>query len=286
MEGDSSFIPTSLVKGGYKRFDSRVGNIVTGTKLIFKQGQKTMSELELLEKQTDGTAEEQKERHYAEAGKAVRQLSHAIKNIMQMVGGAAEVIDCALERNQMDRVIKSWSILSLNWKRLKKYLLDIMDYTKQQSPQVAACDIHEEIKRVLGSLKWIAAQKKFKLQVQLDSAMPQVQADAERIGLMVLNMLLNGIDQSGDEAAVQLQTRFDAAQNQFEIRVIDNGPAYPQEFQQQLFTAHETHKQRFSNGIGIMLAELIAGQHGGRMALDCRDGANTLTATLPVNAGG
>jgi len=228
-----------------------------------------MAELELLEKQTDGTAEEQKERHYAEAGKAVRQLTHAIKNIMQMVGGAAEVIDCAMERNEMDRVVKGWGILSLNWKRLRKYLLDIMDYTKMQSPKIAACDIHEEIKQVCGSLDWIAAHKKFKLQVQLDSTMPPVEADAERIGLMALNMLLNAIDQSDDgRAVVQLQTRFDAAQNQFEICITDNGPAYPPDFQQQIFTAHETHKQRFSDGIGIMLAHLIAAQHGGRMALD------------------
>jgi signal transduction histidine kinase len=128
-----------------------------------------MTEIELLEKRTDGTAEELKEHHYAEAGEAVRQLSHAIKNIMQMVGGAAEIIDYAIERNQTDKMLKSWDILSVNWKRLRKYMLDIMDYTKMQPLQIATCDIHEEIKRVLNSLKWIASQKKFKLQVQLDS---------------------------------------------------------------------------------------------------------------------
>lgn len=242
-----------------------------------------MTDLEQLSKQTDGTAEEQNLRHYAEAGKAVRQLSHAIKNIMQMVGGAAEIIDCALQRNQMDRVEKSWAILSLNWRRLRKYLLDIMDYTKMQSLQIASCDIHEEIKQVAGSLKWIAAHKKFKLQVQLDSSLPQVEADAERIGLMVLNMLLNAVDQAKeDDPVVNLQTRYDASKNQYEIHVTDNGPAYTPEFQQQIFTPHETHRQRFSNGIGIMLAGQIAAQHGGRMTLDCRDGANTLSAALPT----
>jgi signal transduction histidine kinase len=206
---------------------------------------------------------------------------------MQMVGGAAELIDCAMERNQMERVIKGWPILSLNWKRLRKYLLDIMDYTKMRSPQIAACDIHDPIREVIDSLKWIATQKKFKVQVQLDSAMPVVEADAERIGMMAQNMLLNAIDQSEDgSGVVQLQTRFDSAKAQFQIRVTDNGPAYLPDFQQQIFTPHETHKQRFSNGIGMMLAQQIACGHGGRITLDCRDGANTLTATLPVKAGG
>jgi nitrogen-specific signal transduction histidine kinase len=243
-----------------------------------------MTELELLEKPITGATEELKERHYAEAGKAVRQLSHAIKNIMQMVGGAAEVMDCAIERNQMDRVVKSWGIMSVNWRRLRKYLLDIMDFAKMQQPQVAVCDIHEEITEVLNSLKWIAGQKKFKIQVQLDPSMPQVQVDAERVGLMVLNMVLNAIDQAEDgPGIVRLQTR--VADCQFQISVSDNALAYSHEFREQIFTPHETHKQRFSNGIGMMLAQQIAANHGGRITLDCRDGANTLTATLPIKAG-
>jgi nitrogen-specific signal transduction histidine kinase len=242
-----------------------------------------MTGVELLEKQTDGTAEEQKEHHYAQAGEALRQLSHAIKNIMQMVGGAAEVIDYAIERNQTDKMLKSWDILSVNWKRLRKYMLDIMDYTKMQPLQIASCDIHEEIKRVLNSLKWASTQKKFKLQVQLDSAMPQVGVDAERVGLMTLNMLLNAIDQSEAAAGVVgLQTRFVSERNQIEIRVTDNGAGYSTEFQQQMFTPYETHQQRLSNGIGLMLAQQIACQHGGHITAECRDGANTLTAILPV----
>lgn len=244
-----------------------------------------MAGIGLLEKQSNGTAEEQKERHYAEAGMALLRLSHAIKNIMQMVGGAAEVTDYALQLNQMEKAVKSWGILSFNWKRLRKYLLDILDYTKMQPLQIVSCDVHEEIKRVVNSLKWVTAHKKFKLQVQLDTTMPQVEVDAERVGLMALNMLLNAIDQAEEETGtVRLQTRFVASQNQFEIRVTDNSPAYSSEFQQQLFTAHETHKQRFSNGIGLMLVQQIACQHGGRITPDCRDGANTLTATLPVKA--
>jgi light-regulated signal transduction histidine kinase (bacteriophytochrome) len=115
--------------------------------------------------------------------------------------------------------------------------------------------------------------------------MPQVWVDAERVGLMVLNMALNAIDQAEDGlGVVRLQTR--AAGTEFQISVSDNAIAYSCELQEQIFTPHETHKQRFSNGIGMMLARQIACGHGGRITLDCRDGANTLTATLPVKAGG
>jgi nitrogen-specific signal transduction histidine kinase len=242
-----------------------------------------MTPIELLEPQTTSAEPDGKERHYAEAGRAMRELSHALKNILQMVGGAAEVIDYALQVKQMDKVEKSWGILSLNVKRLKKSLLDILDFAKKQPLDKCECDINEELKRTLNSLKWIVAYKKFKVQVQLDAALPQVEIDPERIGLMTLNLLLHAIDQVADnDGLIRLQTSFHPQQNQFAIRVTDNSPAYSPALQQQLFTPHETHQQRFSTGIGIVLAQQIASQHGGRIELTCADGANTLTAILPV----
>jgi len=242
-----------------------------------------MTPTDLLEPQAPSAEVDEKERHYVEVGRAMRELSHALKNILQMVGGAAEVIEYALQVKQMDKVEKSWGILSLNVKRLKKSLLDILDFTKKQSIDKCECDINEELKRTLNSLKWISAHKKFRIQVQLDAALPQVDIDPERIGLMTLNLLLHAVDQVVDnDGLIQLQTKFHPKQDQFEIRVTDNSRVYSPELQRQLFTPHETCQQRFSTGIGIALAQQIASQHEGRIELTCAEGANTLAAILPV----
>ncbi|MBN2511928.1 MAG: HAMP domain-containing histidine kinase [Sedimentisphaerales bacterium] len=242
-----------------------------------------MSEVQLLESIEQSAQMDEKDRHYAQAGKALRELSHALKNILQMVGGAAEVIDYAFQLKQMDKVEKSWPILSQNVKRMKKNLMDILDYTKKQNLEKCPCNLNEELKRVLNSLKAIGQVKKFKLQAQLDSALPEVNIDPERIGLMTLNMLLNAIDQVPEEAGVvTIQTRYIASENQFKICVSDNGEPYTPEFQKQLFTPHETHKQRFSTGIGMMLAQQIAVQHEGKIKVHCTAGQNSLSAIFPI----
>ncbi|MEN6307738.1 MAG: ATP-binding protein [Anaerohalosphaeraceae bacterium] len=242
-----------------------------------------MSEVQLLESIEQSMQLDEKERHYAQAGKALRELSHALKNILQMVGGAAEVIDYAFQVKQMDKVEKGWPILSQNVKRMKKNLLDILDYTKNQNLEKCSCNLNEELKRVLNSLKSIGQTKKFKLQAQLDSGLPEVEIDPERVGLMTLNMLLNAIDQVVEgTGVVTIQTRYIASENQLEICVSDNGEPYTPEFQKQLFTPHETHKQRFSTGIGIMLAQQIAQQHGGQITVQCAPGQNSLSATIPI----
>lgn len=246
-----------------------------------------MAATEITEPRATSQRADDKEQHYAQAGKAMLELSHAFKNLLQMVGGAAEVVDYALQARQMDKVEKSWGILSVNFKRLKKSLLDVLDFTKRQALDPCTCDIHDELEQTVKGLKGLAAHKRFALQVEFDSRMPDVVVDPERIGLMTLNMLLHAIDQTDEpDGQIRLQTVFTPQQNQFEIRVTDNGPAYTPSQQNQLFTPHETHRQRFSTGIGLMLAQQIAAQHQGRIDLTCTENGNTLTAILPVKSVG
>lgn len=261
----------------------RVKNSYEMNRQIIQYKEFAMSEVELLESIEQSAQMDEKDRHYAKAGKALRELSHALKNILQMVGGATEVIDYAFQLKQMDKVEKSWPILSQNVKRMKKNLMDILDYTKKQNLEKCSCNLNEELKRVLNSLKSVAQVKKFKLQAQLDAGLPEVNIDPERIGLMTLNMLLNAIDQVPEEGGmVTIQTRYIASESQFEICVSDNGDPYTPEFQKQIFTPHETHKQRFSTGIGMMLAQQIANQHEGVISVHCSAGQNSLSAMIPI----
>lgn len=238
-----------------------------------------------IEQQLPLSEMDEKSRHYADSGKAIEQLSHAIKNMLQMVGGAAEVIDYALQAKQMNKFEKSWGILNLHFRRLRKNLLDIMDFTKKQSLDKCKCDINDELNQTLKSLKWITAYKRFKIRMHLDPEMPEVEVDPERISLMALNMLLSAVDRVDEtEGVIQLKTVVCPTLNQFEISVIDNTLAYPDQMQERFFTPHETHHQRFSTGIGLALAQQIAVQHGGRLELVCADRNNRLAAIIPIRS--
>ena len=65
-------------------------------------------------------------------GNAALQLSHSVKNILQMIGGAAEIVDFGLRTNQIHRVKRSWDILKPNLERMRKYTLEMLDYSKDR----------------------------------------------------------------------------------------------------------------------------------------------------------
>ena len=45
-----------------------------------------------------------------QSGQSVNELAHLAKNMIQVAGGAAEIIGLGLEREDYDRLRRSWSI--------------------------------------------------------------------------------------------------------------------------------------------------------------------------------
>ena len=221
--------------------------------------------------------------HLAESAQALLTLSHAIKNIIQMVSSAAEVIDYALEIDQIQKVKQSWNIFTVNLQRLKKFLLDILDYTKQRPLELSPCDPNSLVRGVVESMKNPLKQKKVKLQVRLDPSAGQLLLDEDRVGLMMLNMLLNAIDMVEEGGLVKIETRLLPDTGQLEIAVSDNAATIDQQVIDKLLTPLEAHHQRFGCGIGLPLALQIAQQHGGAIELQpLQDKGHCLRAVLPA----
>ncbi len=66
------------------------------------------------------------------AGNISRNMSHSVKNTLQIIGGAAETVDLALKTNQIDRVKRGWGILKSNLDKIQKFILDMLDYSKEE----------------------------------------------------------------------------------------------------------------------------------------------------------
>jgi signal transduction histidine kinase len=222
--------------------------------------------------------------HLVESGKALLTLSHALKNILQMVGGAAEVIDYALEIDKIDKVRQSWGIFISNLQRLKKFLLDFLDYTKQRPLELSPCDPNNIVRNIVESMKNLLKQKKIKLQVHLDSSAIPLMLDEDRVGLMTLNMIINAIDMVEEGSGlVRIETHLLPDSGQLEIVVSDNATTIDEQVIDNLLTPFESHHHRFGCGIGLPLALQIAEQHGGTLELHTlQNQGHTARVILPA----
>ncbi|MHC5060831.1 MAG: GAF domain-containing sensor histidine kinase [Planctomycetota bacterium] len=209
-------------------------------------------------------------------GNAALQLSHSVKNILQMIGGAAEIVDFGLRTNQIHRVKRSWDILKPNLERMRKYTLEMLDYSKDRPLNLDACDLNRVIQGAIESLKSQLKQKNSKLNIRIDQKIPTIELDGERIHEMALNIILNAIDIVDDEGGiVSVETKYLPEQNEVLYAVTDNGPGIAEEMREKIFTPFESKKSKFGTGLGMPIAKQVVDQHGGRIEIDTELGKGT-----------
>lgn len=218
------------------------------------------------------------------AGKATLHLSHSVKNILQMVGGAAEVIDFGLRSNEIHRVKRSWDILKPNIERLKKFTLDMLDYSKERKLELEECDFNRVIQGSIESLQTQLKQKNTKLQIRIDQNMPAVELDSERIHEMSLNLILNAIDiVDNAKGVVNVETKYLKDTQEVELDITDNGPGMTDEIKKTIFEPFESGKNKFGTGLGMPIAKQVVDQHNGRIEIESEEGKGaTFRVYLPA----
>jgi len=220
----------------------------------------------------------------AAAGKATLKVSHSVKNLLQMVAGAAEVIDYGLKTNQLERVKRSWNILQPNLERLRKFVLDMLDYSKERKLELGPCDFNNIIHSSIESLNSQLKEKASTLKLSIDTTIPIIELDGERIHEMALNIILNAIDIVDPvDGVVIVETKYYPDQQQVELVVSDNGPGLSEEMKQKIFTPFESGKNKFGTGLGMAIAKQIIDQHKGSITIESEhDKGTTFKVRLPA----
>ncbi|MEL6545767.1 MAG: ATP-binding protein, partial [Myxococcota bacterium] len=105
--------------------------------------------------------------------------------------------------------------------------------------------------------------------------------DSDRIHQVIANLLSNALKYSDPGGAVQVTT--DRLDGYVTIRVRDQGPGIPTEFQDRIFErGSQAENARAGSGLGLNIAHQIVVAHGGEISVDSVLGkGSTFTVTLP-----
>jgi signal transduction histidine kinase len=203
------------------------------------------------------------------SGKSILDLSHLVKNILQMVSGSAEIIQLGLERKQYDRLAKSWTIFEPNFIRLKKFLLDLIKFTKQYPLRTESCEINKCIQNAIMGCNYILKDYAVNVQWESTEGIPAAFLDAERIEEIVSNLITHALDNLPEhQGTITIQTVYLAESKEIELTISDNGPALPLETVRLLRQPYERTRNMCGTGFDIPLTALYAQQHGGYLEID------------------
>jgi signal transduction histidine kinase len=229
--------------------------------------------------------DKQKNSRLIAAGHASLHISHSIKNILQLIGGAEEVIDFGLRTDQIHRVKRSWDILKPNLERIKEFTLEMLDFSREHRIELGPCEFNRVVQDAIDSLRAQLKQKDTKLHIRVDPRMPTVKLDGKRIYQMIVNLILNALDVVDEQTGVvEVQTRHLADDSAVELTVSDNGPGLDKDARKNVFLPYQStkSKNRFKTGLGLAIAKQIVDQHKGQIKVESEPGkGSTFKVTLP-----
>ncbi|HOK95358.1 MAG TPA: ATP-binding protein [Anaerohalosphaeraceae bacterium] len=202
------------------------------------------------------------------SGKSVADLAHLAKNIIQVVSGCAEIIELAMARNDYVRIQQSWGVFGPNLARLKKFVLDLIKYTRHYPIQKTVCNLNEIIEKALHSCQPLLNKHAVKIQLHLDKSISPVQMDADRMEETLVNLLIHALDNlPAHSGSISIQTLLLTNPPQIELRISDDGPALSDEQIRSLAEPAERSQNMCGTGFEIVLSKLAVEQHDGYMEI-------------------
>jgi len=119
-----------------------------------------------------------------------------------------------------------------------------------------------------------------RVRLDLEKRMPDVELDPEQMRRVLINLIENGIDASGDGATIAVCTRFSG--DAVELQVTDSGPGVPEGERERIFQPYVSTKAS-GMGLGLAVVRSVVEEHGGSATVEeGPDGGARFLVRLPL----
>ena len=197
-------------------------------------------------------------------GQSIAMLSHDIKNILEGLQGGAYVVDEGIKDDDMELAGKGWAIVKKNIVELTDFTQNILYASKKRVPK-------------------IQKSARIELNCRTNASLPAVGLDPS-IRRLLGNLIQNALeacknDKEKDLHQVLVRADFyDRGHFMFEVE--DDGVGMDEDTINHIFGEFYSTKGSSGTGLGLMIGDKIAKEHGGRIELLTAPGKGTIFRTI------
>ena len=266
--------------------DGRRINAVVHTQPIFNRNGEMSSVMEVF---TDVTEVKRLERQLALTGRAVAGTAHRVKNILMGLDGGMFIVNDGLEEDDRAAIEEGWEMVERNVQRVTAVVKDLLFCAKERVPEfqpdVCPHDIVLEVRDLFADRM---AEENIEICTELSEPPHRGTFDPDGIHNLLCNLVANAIDacrfdpcpdKPGHTVTVRCFLNRDGA-TVFEVQ--DDGAGIPENLNHKVFQEFFSSKGTEGTGIGLLVVQKVAEEHGGTVTFESKPGHGTVfTVTLP-----
>lgn len=221
----------------------------------------------------------------ASLGRLAAGVAHEINNpltgvltyssfLLKRVNGNAEM------KNDLEVIVRET-------KRCREIVKGLLDFARQAPEQKTAVSIPAVIDQVLSIIDNQLRLKKIHVKKEIAANLPSIQADANQMQQVFLNLLVNAADaveSEGSEIVVTANRRQVDGKEFLEVKIHDNGCGISREDLTKIFEPFYSTKGQKGTGLGLAVVWGIIEKNGGVIKVDSVVGqGTTFIVRLPAN---
>ena len=215
--------------------------------------------------------------------------SHELRSPLTSVQGFAELL--LLERDQLsDKHSETVEIILDNTRHLVRLLNDLLDLARSDAGRLTINPERAEIGPIVaGAVRLIMGltnSRQQRLEVEIESDLPQVSVEPDRITQILVNLLTNATEYCPEGSTIKVSAS--AVGSEVEVAVSDDGPGIPSDQVEHVFDRFTRGEagltQRVGGtGLGLAIAKSLIELHGGAIGVTSKEGKGaTFRIVLPA----
>ncbi|MFQ5950576.1 MAG: sensor histidine kinase [Candidatus Geothermarchaeales archaeon] len=207
-------------------------------------------------------------------------VSHELRNPLGAIKNAAYFLTMAVEEPEPE-VKETLEILDREVNTAERIISDILDFARVRPPTLRRVDVNEIVQE---SISNVAVPETVGVVTQLDDAVPKVLADADQLGQVFGNIILNAIQAM--PRGGQLTARTETPSPEWVVvSLADTGVGISDENLLKLFQPLFTTKAK-GIGLGLATSKTLMEGHGGTIEVRSEAGkGSTFTVRIPITGG-
>jgi signal transduction histidine kinase/ligand-binding sensor domain-containing protein/DNA-binding response OmpR family regulator len=215
-------------------------------------------------------------------------VSHELRTPLTLIVNPLEQV--ARRGNLTPEMSSYIEVARKNASRMVRFINQLLDLRKVQSDKatlrISRLEIVTFVKRIAEHFTEAARSKRINLEVAADQKEILAWVDAEKLDVVVYNLIGNAIKFTPEGRSIKIVIRSITAEQSFSIAVHDQGPGVPTDKLEQIFELfqegdHANGRELKGTGIGLALSREFVELHGGRIwAENNTDGGLTVTVQL------
>jgi len=215
-------------------------------------------------------------------------VAHEIRNPLNAMKGA--IVFLRRKRSQDSLIQEYTQLVSEEIDRLSNFVTEFLYFAKQSLPRPEPTDINELILSTQNLFHKEAQEREIHFKNHLEPSMPLIHIDANQIGQVLVNLLINAMDamsHGGDlsfSSGLEQDTDAEISKGIVHIIIKDSGIGIAPDHLKNIFDPFFSTKES-GTGLGLPLSLGIVENHGGKIAVSSQPNkGTTMSVFLPVNA--